>query len=96
MTAGEDKSAEKIKKLYAPKAKPEYKEKPASKPVSGGFTFEMMPRMSDSKEIVYKPHTGHLKDYLTVYLEYHDQKHRQESFVRRMNEYYKRLKELGL
>ena len=95
MTAGEDKSAKKVKKLYAPKAKPEYKEKPAPKHRTDGFAFDFVPRMSD-KIIVYEPHKGHLKDYLTVYLEYHDEKHRQESFMKRMNEYYRRLKELGL
>ena len=45
---------------------------------------------------VYKPYNGKLGDYLTVYLEMHDSRHREESFQNRMKMYYSRLKELNL
>ena len=45
---------------------------------------------------VYKPYNGKLGDYLTVYLEMHDSRHREESSQNRMKIYYSRLKELNL
>ncbi len=96
-TGSAEAATEKIKKLYAPKAKPVYKKKTVSKPRTDGFVFEMMPGFMDfTTEVVYQPHKGALKDYLTVYMEYHDAAHRRESFIKRINEYYNRLRQLGL
>lgn len=52
--------------------------------------------INPSPQCAYKPYNDKLGDYLTVYLEMHDSRHREESFRNRMKMYYSRLKELNL
>ena len=94
----EARQMDKIKILYAPKAKPEYKDDSLFSVPEG--TMRDMTTFSFAVPIkpkcVYKPYNGKLGDYLTVYLEMHDSRHREESFQNRMKMYYSRLKELNL
>ena len=89
---------DKVKKLYAPKAKPEYKDDSLFSVPEGTMrditTFSFA--VPIKPKCVYKPYNGKLGDYLTVYLEMHDSRHREESFQNRMEMYYSRLKELNL
>ena len=66
----ESKQMDKVKKLYAPKAKPEYREDPFYSIPEGimqdmttfSFAVPIKPKCG------YKPYNGKLGDYLTVYL----------------------------
>ena len=94
----EARQMDKVKKLYAPKAKPEYKDDSLFS-IPEGIMQDMTTfnyAVSIKPKCVYKTYNGKLGDYLTVYLEMHDSRHREESFQNRMKMYYSRLKELNL
>ena len=84
---------DKVKKLYAPDAKPEYKINQSTMPQ--GMYGYMDFRASVSK-CVYQPYNGSPNEYLAVFLEMHDAAHRQKSYEQRMKLYYDRLRELNL
>jgi len=87
-----------VKAKYAPKAKPEYKDDSLFSMPEGIMqdmtTFNFA--VSIKPKCVYKLYNGKFGNYLTVYLEMHDSRHREESFQNRMKMYYSRLKELNL
>lgn len=89
-----EKQSEKVRKLYAPDAKPVYKVKSSPYP-KGSYGF-MAPSKSPDMVCTYQPYNGSLGDYVEVYLEMHDSRHREESFQKRMLAYYERLRELNL